>query len=79
MESVIAPGSEGSFGVLAGHTPFIAALKKGVLKLNRNTANEFFTIGSGILEVSDSGDALVLADSALKATSADEARSKSTN
>ncbi len=28
---VTAPGSEGEFGVLAGHTPFLTALKIGVL------------------------------------------------
>jgi len=31
VDEVIAPGSEGEFGVLPGHTPFLAMLKVGML------------------------------------------------
>jgi F-type H+-transporting ATPase subunit epsilon len=31
VDEVIAPGSEGEFGVLPGHTPFLATLKVGML------------------------------------------------
>ncbi len=30
-QTVVAPGSEGEFGVLPGHTPFLATLKVGTL------------------------------------------------
>jgi len=33
VERLQAPGSQGSFGVLAGHAPMIAALKTGSLRL----------------------------------------------
>lgn len=32
---VIAPGSEGVFGVLIGHAPFISSLKPGVIEVER--------------------------------------------
>ena len=31
VDEVIAPGSEGEFGVLPGHTPFLTTLKVGML------------------------------------------------
>ena len=33
VSQVDVPGSEGDFGVLAGHAPYIATLKPGVLKI----------------------------------------------
>lgn len=64
VESVLAPGSEGLFEVLASHTPFISTLKKGVLKIVHNAQARLFDIGSGILEVGPTGKVLILADSA---------------
>ena len=31
VDEVLAPGSEGEFGILPGHTPFLATLKVGML------------------------------------------------
>ncbi len=64
VEFVLAPGTEGLFGVLAKHTPLIAALKKGLLKIVHNSQERLFDIGSGILEVSPAGSVLILSDSA---------------
>ena len=36
VEQVDVPGQEGEFGVLAGHAPFIATLKPGVLTIYRD-------------------------------------------
>ncbi len=64
VTSVIAPGEAGYFGVMAGHTPMIAALKPGILEFVDNTNNRSYVyMGGGFAEVS--GDRVtVLADEA---------------
>ncbi|WP_028316434.1 F0F1 ATP synthase subunit epsilon [Desulfatibacillum aliphaticivorans] len=37
VQTVTAPGSEGEFGVLVGHTPFLATLKLGTLNFKDET------------------------------------------
>ena len=66
--SLEAPGEEGCFGVLAHHTPFVAKLKKGILRIKGDSSHTF-EIGSGVLEVNDENEVLVLADEAQPATS----------
>ncbi len=65
VTSVIAPGQEGYFGVMAGHVPLISALKPGVLEYVDATNNRHFVyMGGGFAEVS--GDHVtILADEAL--------------
>ena len=63
-ESLIAPGSEGSFGVLKGHTPIVAQLKEGALTLSKGAEKTKFKTAAGVLEVSQKGDVLVLVNSA---------------
>ena len=36
VEAVYAPGSEGEFGILAGHAPYLAQLKVGKLRILQN-------------------------------------------
>ncbi len=63
--SLKAPGVEGSFGVLNNHAPMIAALKEGVLSVTFEEGEpKFFLISSGVLEVSQNTDVLVLSDTA---------------
>lgn len=55
VTEVIVPGSEGEFGVLAGHAPFIGMLKAGILTIkDGNSAKRFFVRG-GFAEVNPSG------------------------
>lgn len=51
VDLVTAPGSEGEFGVLPGHAPFLTTLKPGELtyKIGNNTTR--LTIGIGYAEV----------------------------
>lgn len=37
---VTVPGEEGEFGVLAGHSPLLSALKVGVVVINKDAINE---------------------------------------
>ncbi|HSI73636.1 MAG TPA: ATP synthase F1 subunit epsilon [Fimbriimonas sp.] len=69
--SVIAPGSEGYFGVLVGHAPLIAALKPGMVEYADATGNRHFVyVGGGFAEVR--GDRVtILADEAAPAREID--------
>ncbi len=53
VASIIAPGSEGSFGILANHAPFMASLDKGELKINEpgQTKSQIIDVNEGFLEV----------------------------
>ncbi len=62
VNSLVAPGANGSFGVLKNHTPFVASLEEGVLKINTSNGEIFYKTGSGILEVNDTNEVLILAD-----------------
>ena len=49
VEHVVVPGSEGEFGVLAGHAPLVAMLRPGILSIIG--ANERrFVVRGGALE-----------------------------
>jgi len=60
VEHVVVPGSEGEFGVLAGHAPLVAMLRPGILSIIG--ANERrFVVRGGFAEVNPNG-LTVLAD-----------------
>ncbi|MCX7915245.1 MAG: ATP synthase F1 subunit epsilon [Verrucomicrobiae bacterium] len=49
---VIAPGQEGLFEVLAGHAPYVFALKPGVLHVRLpDDRNQYMAVGGGFLVV----------------------------
>jgi len=66
VESLSAPGSEGSLGVLAHHAPMIALLKKGEVIIEQNGTKISFGIGDGVLEVEQNNSVLILTDKAKK-------------
>lgn len=51
VDEVIAPGSEGEFGVLPGHTPFLATLKVGMLSYREGAAWHHLAVEWGYAEV----------------------------
>ncbi|MCW5830204.1 MAG: ATP synthase F1 subunit epsilon [Deltaproteobacteria bacterium] len=66
---VIAPAASGEVGILPGHTPFLAMLGSGPLRLREPGGKEhIFACHGGFLQVSEKG-VVVLAD---KAESLDE-------
>ncbi len=69
VESLIAPGQEGSFGVLANHAPMVAALTQGALSLKKEGVAGYYTIGPGILEVDHRTNVLILCDDARETSS----------
>ena len=62
---VVVPGTEGDFGVLEGHAPFMSTVRDGSLQLFRTqgAAAETIAIRGGFAEVNASG-LTVLAESA---------------
>jgi F-type H+-transporting ATPase subunit epsilon len=63
VEHVVVPGTEGEFGVLAGHAPLIAMLRPGILKILGPNEKRILVVG-GFAEVSPNG-LTVLADTAV--------------
>ncbi|MGH6770588.1 MAG: F0F1 ATP synthase subunit epsilon [Xanthobacteraceae bacterium] len=64
VEQVDLPGSEGDFGVLAGHAPLVATLRPGILVIYREGGALRVVINGGFAEVGPAG-LTVLADMAV--------------
>ena len=73
VESIVAPGESGSFGVLASHAQMVAALEAGVLEVQAGSGRSYYAISGGVCEVREN-QALVLCDEAITADSADAAK-----
>jgi F-type H+-transporting ATPase subunit epsilon len=55
VDRVDAPGSEGDFGVLAGHAPFMTALREGRVTVVDGSAMRRFDIRGGFADVTADG------------------------
>jgi F-type H+-transporting ATPase subunit epsilon len=66
VEQVDVPGSEGDFGVLAGHAPLIATMRPGILTVYRSGEALKIVVNGGFAEVAPSG-LTVLAEQAVPA------------
>ena len=62
VDQVDVPGSEGDFGVLAGHAPTVSALRPGVMTVFVNGQAQRMVVLGGFAEVSADGKLTVLAD-----------------
>lgn len=51
VEHVIVPGIVGEFGVMAGHAPFVSALRIGILTIIGNGGTQRIVIDDGFAEV----------------------------
>jgi len=61
VDQVDVPGQEGDFGVLAGHAPFVATLRPGILTVTSGGSQQKIIVLGGLAEVSDKG-LTILAD-----------------
>ncbi|MGB9716116.1 MAG: F0F1 ATP synthase subunit epsilon [Thermodesulfovibrionales bacterium] len=75
VDEVTASGSEGEFGVLPGHAPFLTTLKIGMLTARKGNEVMYFFVNSGYAEVGPD-KVVVLADSAERAEDIDVERAK---
>jgi F-type H+-transporting ATPase subunit epsilon len=55
VDQVDAPGSEGDFGVLAGHAPFMTTLKEGRVKAYNDDVTRVFEVRGGFADVTAEG------------------------
>jgi len=64
VEQVDVPGSEGDFGVLAGHAPFVSTLRPGILTIKDTSGAKRLYVRGGFAEVNPKG-LTVLAETAV--------------
>jgi F-type H+-transporting ATPase subunit epsilon len=75
VDEIVASGSEGEFGVLPDHVPFLTTLKVGMLIYKKGSETGIFFINSGYSEVGPD-KVTILADSAERSDSIDVERAK---
>lgn len=64
VSEVVVPGTEGEFGILAGHAPFVSTLKPGVLTIKGEGAPQKLFVRGGFAEANPQG-LTVLAETAI--------------
>ncbi|MBA4762912.1 ATP synthase F1 subunit epsilon [Sphingomonas sp.] len=58
VHMVVVPGSEGDFGVLEGHAPFMSTIRDGNIEIYKTAANqspELIRVEGGFAEVNEKG------------------------
>jgi len=75
VDSVVAPGSQGEFQVLPGHTHFLTNLKIGSVVFDKRGKKNFLSISGGFCEVMPSRT-VILARTAEVSDSIDKARAQ---
>ena len=57
VHMVVVPGSEGDFGVMAGHAPYMSTMRDGELAIYRAAGSEpeRIAVQGGFAEVSETG------------------------
>ena len=73
---VASPGSEGEFGVLPGHTPFLTTLKTGMIRYTDVNGKEHYIFVSGGFAEALPDKVTVLAESAEKRSEIDVERAR---
>jgi F-type H+-transporting ATPase subunit epsilon len=75
VDEIVAGGSEGEFGVLPGHVPFITTLNISMLGYKKEGRTQYVFVNSGYAEVAQD-NVMILADSAEKSEDIDVERAK---
>lgn len=73
VDQVDIPGTEGDFGVLAGHAPIVAGVRPGVLTIITGDQRQKIIVLGGIAEMSEKG-LTVLAEVATSTAELDRAQ-----
>ena len=73
VDQVDIPGTEGDFGVLAGHAPIVAAVRPGILTIITGGTKQKIIVLGGLAEMSESG-LTVLANVATSMDELDKAK-----
>lgn len=75
VDEIYSKGTEGSFGVLPGHIPFMSALDICVTKVVKDGKPQMFTTMGGIFQL-QGNEALILTNAAEKAEEIDVERAE---
>lgn len=75
VDEVVAPGSDGEFGVLPEHTQFLTTLKIGMITYRKGGSARYVFVNRGYAEVS-TDRVMILADSAERSEEIDVERAK---
>jgi F-type H+-transporting ATPase subunit epsilon len=75
VDEIVASGSEGEFGVLPDHVPFLTTLKIGILTYKKGSETGHFFVNWGYAEVGPD-KVTILADSAEKSEEIDAERAR---
>jgi F-type H+-transporting ATPase subunit epsilon len=62
VDTVVAPGNDGDFGVLPGHYSYITSVKPGTMSFSAGGRSQVFAVGAGFAQVSADKVSLVLSD-----------------
>jgi F-type H+-transporting ATPase subunit epsilon len=73
VDQVDIPGTEGDFGVLAGHAPIVAAVRPGILTIITGGTKQKIIVLGGLAEMSEGG-LTVLANVATEIEELDKAK-----
>ncbi len=76
IESVVAPGSVGYFGILRGHTPFVSSLQTGITRITKSNGEKVILATSGGFLMTDGKKVILLAESAERPEEIDVARAQ---
>lgn len=66
VDQVDAPGTEGDFGVLSGHAPFMTTLREGQVTIYNGGQTRTFEVHGGFADVTPEG-LTILAERAVEA------------
>ena len=75
VDTLVVPGTDGSFGVLAGHAPMIAGVAPGIVEARLAGETRVFAVSGGVADVSPPRTVL-LVDEAVSAADIWDAQEK---
>src|SRR3954447_18760044 len=75
VDMVVAPGSDGTLGILPKHAPLITTLAQGELRVKKGSTEQSLVVFGGFMEVTPD-KVVVLADSAERAEEIDISRAE---
>lgn len=75
VDEIYSKSTQGEFGILPGHIPFMCSLDIGVTKIVTSNEVQFFAIMSGVFQLKDN-EALILTQTAENGSDIDVTRAK---
>jgi F-type H+-transporting ATPase subunit epsilon len=73
VDHVVAPGSQGEFGVLPAHAPFMTTLKPGVVRILDGATEQHLFVRGGFADVTAEG-LTILAEEAVRLDAVDRSK-----